>query len=105
MGAGCILGGEAGEALARLGATRGGERAGLTSRPEVCVGGGVVWGPAGIREAQICGFSQTEKTRRRRRRKEGRKEGKKESQQKRSEERRRRISPPSSLSVGSELTT
>lgn len=33
-----ILSGEAGEALASPGATGGGERAGLTSRPEVCVG-------------------------------------------------------------------
>lgn len=52
-----ILSGEAGEAQARPAATRGGERAGLTSHPEVCVGGGVVWGLTGIREAQGCGFN------------------------------------------------
>lgn len=52
-----ILSGEAGEALARPGATRGGERAGLTSHPEACVGEGVVWGLTGIREAQDCGFN------------------------------------------------
>lgn len=33
-----ILSGKTGEAPTRPGATRGGERAGLTSRPEVCVG-------------------------------------------------------------------
>ena len=52
-----ILSGEAGEAPARPGATRGGERAGPTSHPEeVCVGGWVVWGLTGIREKQGCGF-------------------------------------------------
>jgi len=59
--AGCtglfILGGQAGEAPARPGATRGGERAGLTSHPEVCVGGGVIWVLTGIREVQGCGFN------------------------------------------------
>lgn len=54
---GSILSGEAREALARPDATRGGERACLTSHPEVCVGGGVVWGRTGIREAQSCGFN------------------------------------------------
>lgn len=34
-----ILSGETKEAPTRPGATRGGERAGLTSHPEVCVGG------------------------------------------------------------------
>lgn len=52
-----ILGGQAGEAPSRPGATRGGERAGLTSHPEVCVGGGVVWGLTGVREVQGCGFN------------------------------------------------
>lgn len=33
------------EALVRPGATRGGERAGLTSHPELCVGGGCGLGP------------------------------------------------------------
>lgn len=53
-----ILSDEAGEALVRPGATRGGERAGPTSHPGVSVGArGAVWGLTGIREAQGCGFN------------------------------------------------
>lgn len=43
--------------VVRLGATQGGERAGLTSHPEVCVDEGAVWGLTRIREVQGCGLN------------------------------------------------
>lgn len=61
-----FLAGRRGRPPARPGATRGGERAGPTSRPEACVGVGVVWGLTGIREAQGCGFDSAAEARRRR---------------------------------------
>lgn len=42
---GLFLAARRGRALARLGATRGGERAVLTSHPEACVGEGGGLGP------------------------------------------------------------
>lgn len=52
-----ILSGQMGETQTRPGAMRGGEKAGLTSQPEVSVGEGVVWGLSGIREVLGCGFN------------------------------------------------